>query len=204
MLIVKIIENNTMYSVQELHLFLCSFSLAIFTSSIFSLHFTAELRSVELCSTNLSTNFFLHLQFSQSKYSPTSHDLSHSHSQLLGFQIDPLLLTPLSINYLHSHQHFSSCQCFLLLQTLAYHLHLHLHVSCHFMCLVSLVLDILDQSLKHISTELHSIELHSTDLHLIKLLILQKNTFLISPNIYIPYYSFSLNTQKCLKYHQLQ
>ena len=30
----------------------------------------------------------------------------------------------------------------LLLQTLASNLHLHLHVSCHFMCLVSLVLDI--------------------------------------------------------------
>ena len=35
MLIAKIIENNTMYNIQELHLFLCSFSLAIFTSSMF-------------------------------------------------------------------------------------------------------------------------------------------------------------------------
>ena len=38
MLIVRIIENNTMYSMQELHLFLCLFSLAIFTSSIFSVN----------------------------------------------------------------------------------------------------------------------------------------------------------------------
>ena len=58
MLAVKIIENNTMYSVQELHLCLISSSaeliLVSFTSPTFSVHF----------STNLSTNFFLHLQFS--------------------------------------------------------------------------------------------------------------------------------------------
>ena len=60
MLIVKIIENNGMYSVQELHLFLCLFPssaeviLASFTCSIFSVD----------SSTNLLTNFFLHLQFS--------------------------------------------------------------------------------------------------------------------------------------------
>ena len=109
---------------------------AIFPSSTFSVHSSAELRS-----TNLSTIFFLHLQFAQHKYSPTSHDLLHSHSQLLGFQIDPLSHTPLSINSLHSHLHLSSFQCCLLLQTLASNLHLHLHVSCHFICLVSLVLD---------------------------------------------------------------
>ena len=77
MLIVKIIEKKTMYSVQELHL--CIFSgnviSAIFASSTFSVH----------SSTNLSSNLFLHLQFSWYKHSPTSHDLSHSHSQLLGF-----------------------------------------------------------------------------------------------------------------------
>ena len=70
---------------QELHL--CSFSLAIFIPSIFSLHF----------SFNLSTNLFLYLQFLKSRCSPTSHNLSHSKSQLLGFQINPLLDTPLSI-----------------------------------------------------------------------------------------------------------
>ena len=84
MFIVKIIENNTMYSVQELHLCLFSFSarviLASFTSLLVSVH----------SSTSLSANFFLHLQFLQSKYSPISHDLSHLHSQLLGFQINPL------------------------------------------------------------------------------------------------------------------
>ena len=73
---------------------------AIFPSSTFSVHSSAELRS-----TNLSTIFFLHLQFAQHKYSPTSHDLLHSHSQLLGFQIDPLSHTPLSINSLHLHLH---------------------------------------------------------------------------------------------------
>ena len=108
-------------------LFLCSLLLAIFTSSIFSVH----------SSISLSTNFVLHLQFSWSKYSPTSHDLSHSHSQLLEFQINRL-----SINSLHSHLHLSSFQRCLLLQMLASNLHLHLYVSCHSVCLVSLVLDI--------------------------------------------------------------
>ena len=54
----KNIQNNTVYTVQELRLYLFSFSarviLASFTSSIVSVH----------SSTNLSTNFFLHLQFS--------------------------------------------------------------------------------------------------------------------------------------------
>ena len=121
-----------MYSMQELHLCIFSFSFsAIFTSSTVSVH----------SSTNLSTNFFLHLQFSYSKYSPTSHDLLHSHSQLLRFQINPLSRTPLSINSLHSHLHLSSFPRCLLLQTLASSLHLHLHVPCHFICLASLVLD---------------------------------------------------------------
>ena len=43
---------------------------------------------------------------------------------------------------MHSHLHLSSFQRSLLLQTLASNLHLHLHVSCHYMYLVSLVLDI--------------------------------------------------------------
>ena len=105
------------------------FSWGYFT--YFQLHF----------STNLSTNHFLHLQFSQSKYSQTSHGLSHSHSQLLGFQINPISHTSLSIIFLHSHLHLSSFQSCLLLQTLILYLHLHLHVSCHSMHLVSLVPD---------------------------------------------------------------
>ena len=52
MLIVKIIKNNTMHSVQELHLCLFSFSvevvLASFASSTFSVH----------SSISLSANFF--------------------------------------------------------------------------------------------------------------------------------------------------
>ena len=49
---------------------------------------------------------------------------------------------PLSINSLHFHQHLSSFQRFLLLQTIASNLHIHLYVSCYFICLVSLVLNI--------------------------------------------------------------
>ena len=112
---------------QELYLFSFSFLarviLASFTSSIVSVH----------SSINLSTNFFLHLKFSWSKYSLKSHFLSHSHSQLLGFQINPL-----SINSLHSHLHLSLFQRCLLLQILAQNLRSHLHVSCYSMCLVSL------------------------------------------------------------------
>ena len=55
---VKTAIINTMHIVQQLHLCLFSFSakviLAAFTSPIVSAH----------SSTNLSTNFFLHLQFS--------------------------------------------------------------------------------------------------------------------------------------------
>ena len=124
MLIVRIIQNTTIYTVQEL--LLCSFSFSFSTiSSIFSVH----------SSTNLSNNFFLHLQFSQSKYSPILQDLSHLHSQLLGFQINPLSHTPLSINSLHSHLHLSSFQRCLLLQTFLSKVHLHLQVSCHSICL---------------------------------------------------------------------
>ena len=104
MLIVKNIENKTVHSVQELHSCLFSSSpeaiLASFTSSTFSVH----------SSVSLSTTFFLHVQFSQSKYSPALHDLSHSHSQLLGFEINILSHTPLSIIFLHSHLHLSSFQ----------------------------------------------------------------------------------------------
>ena len=87
MFIVKITENSTIYTTKKLHLrllsFLFSFSfsflLIIFVSLIISVHsLTSE-----------STNFCLHLQFLQSKYSPISQDLSHSHLQLLGFQKNP-------------------------------------------------------------------------------------------------------------------
>ena len=105
---IKNTENSTMYNMQELHLF--SFSLNIFTSSsIFSSH----------SSTDLSINVFLDLQFSKSKYSPISHDLSQAHAQLIGFQVYPLSDTPLSINSLHSHQHLSLFHLCLLLQTIA-------------------------------------------------------------------------------------
>ena len=95
--------------------------LANFTSSIVSVH----------SSITWSTNFFLHLQFLWSKYTLISQFLSHSHSQLLGFQINSL-----SINSLHSHLHLFLFHLCLLLQTIASNLHLHLHFSCHSVNLV--------------------------------------------------------------------
>ena len=52
MLIVKINENNTMYSVQELHLCLFSFLAEVFSTSLVSSIFSVH------CSTSLSTIFF--------------------------------------------------------------------------------------------------------------------------------------------------
>ena len=37
--------------------------------------------------------------------SPTLNDLSRSHSQILGFEVNPLSHMPLSINSLHSHSY---------------------------------------------------------------------------------------------------
>ena len=71
------------------------------------------------------------------------HHLSHSQAQLLGFQIyhlsHTILLTKSS---LHSHLHLSLFYIYLLLQTAEVNLHIHLQVSCHIICLVSLILDI--------------------------------------------------------------
>ena len=65
-----------------------------------------------------------------------------SHLQLLGFQINPLPHPLSSIKSLHSHLYLPLFHLCLLLQTLSSNLHLHLQVSCHFICLVSLFLDI--------------------------------------------------------------
>ena len=64
-------------------------------------------------------------------------------SQLLRFQINPLSQLPLSINSLHSHLHLSLFYFRLLLQTFAFNVHLHLQVPCHPIYLVSLVLEII-------------------------------------------------------------
>ena len=69
-----------------------------------------------------------------------SQALSHPHLQLLGFQINPLSHTPLSISSLHSDLHLFLFQRCLLLQTFSPNLHSHLNVSCHSVYLVSLVL----------------------------------------------------------------
>ena len=87
MLIVKNIKNNTMYNMQEL-----------------CLHF------VELILTKLVFSIF-------SSYSPISHVLSHSHSQLLGFQINPLSHIPLLTNSLHSHGNLLLFQVFIITNT---------------------------------------------------------------------------------------
>ena len=64
----------------------------------------------------------------------------HIHSQLLGFQINPISHIPLSINSLHSYRHLSSFHLCVLLRTLASNLHLHLQVLFRSACLLSLVL----------------------------------------------------------------
>ena len=187
MLTVKIIENNTMYSVQELclHLFLMKlhsieFVSASLVSSIFSVH----------SSTNLFTNFSLHVQFLQSKYSLKSQDLQHQHSQLLGFQINPLSHAPLSINSLQFHL-LLSFQRYLLLQTPMLNLHLHLHVSSHSMRLVSLFPETTLNTLtfKFFTTSrTHNFAhglliLLQLSLHLLVLILKEKKHWIISINI---------------------
>ena len=72
-----------------------------------------------------------------------SHNLSHSHAQLLGFQIYPLSHTILLIkSSLHSHLHLYSFHICLLLQTAEVNLHMHLQFSCHTIYLISLILAI--------------------------------------------------------------
>ena len=72
-----------------------------------------------------------------------SHNLSHSHAQLLGFEVYPLSHTILLIkSSLHLHLHLSSFHICILLQTVEVNLHTHLQVLCHIICLVSLILDI--------------------------------------------------------------
>ena len=63
MLIIKSIENKTMHSVQELHLSLFSFLAECNSIEVILASFTSSAVSV-YSSTNLSTNLFLHLQFS--------------------------------------------------------------------------------------------------------------------------------------------
>ena len=84
----------------------------------------------------------LNLQFSLYKYSLALYNLSHSHLQILGFQINPSSHLPFSINSLHSHLRLLLFQHGLLFQTLASNLHLHVKVSCQDTCLVSLVIEI--------------------------------------------------------------
>ena len=95
-----------------------------------------------LCKLNFSTNFSIIFFSTFTTFTVEILSFVMSHSQLLGFQNNPVSHIPLSINSLHSHLHLSSFQRCLLLQTLASNLHLHLQVSCHSLCLVSLFLGI--------------------------------------------------------------
>ena len=128
MLIIKIIENNTMYNIQELHL--SSLLPTIFNSStqfhytlpqVYQLFFSTLTIFIIQILTNII--WFITLILTITGLPNISH-------------------TSLWIHCLHSHQHLSSFQPCLLLETLAPNQHLHFHVSCHFMCLVSLVFEI--------------------------------------------------------------
>ena len=124
MMAVKIVENNTMYSVQELHL--CLLSLW-FTSSTVSVH----------SSTNLSTNFFPALII---------FIVQHIISNITRFITFTLTITRIPNKYFITHTFVNHFFCILqrclLLQALSSSLHLHLHASCRSRSLVSLVLDI--------------------------------------------------------------
>ena len=111
-----------------------------------------ELHSTKLC---LKVHFCKYFQYTHqliyqlfSFYTYNFYNLNilqhrmiyHIHTRIPNKSLSHI---PLSINCIHSHLHLSSFHlCCLLLQTLPSNLHLHFQVLCHFMCLVSLVLDI--------------------------------------------------------------
>ena len=130
MLIVKSIENNTMYSMQELHLFLCFFDQLFLLYQYFQCNLQLIYQLI-----------FFYIYSFHSLNTHQRHKIYRIYTHFR-FQIDPLSHTPLLINSLHSHLHLSSFQRCLLLETLAGSLHLHLPVSCHSDCFVLLVLGI--------------------------------------------------------------
>ena len=97
---------------------------------MFSLHF----------STNLSASLFLDLQILNLNF--LQHDMIH-HIHINNYVESKKILyhTTLCLSILCIHIYIYLHLC-LLLQTFASSLHLHLQVSCHFMCLVSLALEI--------------------------------------------------------------
>ena len=121
-----------MYSMQELYLFLCSFLLVIFTSSIFSVHSL----------TSLSASFFLHLQLF----------IIYIFQNITCFITFTFTITKILskcfMTYTFINQFFGFTPTIIINPRLFFvantriKSNLHLHVSCHFMCLVSLVLDI--------------------------------------------------------------
>ena len=128
-IIKKEIANNTMYIVQEFYILLLSFKVTLWMilfSSIFSLH----------SSTNLLISSFLYLQLLWSKFCLMPHDLSHSHSHTLGFQIKSFITFIFVNQFFNSHLHLSLFQSCLLLQTFASNLHLRLQALWHSICLV--------------------------------------------------------------------
>ena len=117
MTIKKAMANNFIYIVQKLRIFQNHLKY-LYKSSHFLHYFHYILKLI------YQIILFLLLQFSYSEYSPTSHDLSHSKSQLLGLQRNPISHLPLSINSLHSRLHLSLFQRILLLKTLESNFHL--------------------------------------------------------------------------------
>ena len=113
----KAMENNFMYIVQKLRIFQDHLKW-FYKTSHFLHYFRYILKLI------YQIVLFLLLQFSYSKYSPTSHDLSHSKSHLLGLQRNPISHLPFSINSLHSCLHLSLFQRILLLKTLEFNFHL--------------------------------------------------------------------------------
>ena len=110
-LIMKNMANNTMYTVQELHIF--HNRLKYYYKPF---HFHRYFHCILQLAYQL---VFFGIYNSYSLNTLQHHiNLSNSHSQLLRLKINLLSHLPLSINSLHSH--------------------LHLQVSCHFVCVVSL------------------------------------------------------------------
>ena len=83
-------------------------------------------------SITLPINLFLQTQFLWSKYCLGLHHVSHSHLQVLGFHVYPLVqfIIPAKSS-LKSHLQVSPFQICLLLHIHEFNLHMHLQLSCH-------------------------------------------------------------------------
>ena len=114
MLIVKIIENNTMYSVQKLYL--CIFSVkvisAIFTSSVFLVLFSTNLLTIFFC-----TYSFHNRNIHQHHMIFPSHTRNYQDSNQITCRLHPyhLILCIHTCIYHHSNIVYYYKQCHLVL-----------------------------------------------------------------------------------------